>query len=192
MREMMDRSPSLTVIAHHLGLMGEPPQVVHASGGDNFGFFEIYRAQPKPVWSEAWRATEELLVATRDLASANGARFAVVVIPAAWEVYPHKWEQALRKLPLMRGASLDLDEPAKRLSAFLGKHGVPVITLLPEFRSRAPTSQPLYFDNDGHWTAAGHRLAADLVAERVSALLTTKGRPASVEYGSIDHEQIKQ
>jgi hypothetical protein len=42
------------------------------------------------------------------------------------------------------------------------------VALLPMFRSRAPELPLLYVPNDGHWSAAGHRLAAELLGETVA------------------------
>jgi len=170
-REMVDNAPALNHMLYRLRLVSTPPEMVNAPGGDNFGFYEIYRLEPKPVWGQAWRLTEELMLAARDLAAENNAKFGVVLIPAYWEVDPQRWEQAQRQLPAMRSAALDLDYPSKRLTTFLTEHKVPVFNLLPSFRKHAPTSPPLYLRSDAHWTIAGHSLAADLLAEPVAALL---------------------
>lgn len=177
LREMIDNSPGLNRLLYQLRLVSTPPETVNAPGGDNFGFYEIYRLQPKPAWAEAWRLTEDLMLATRDLAAANGAKFGVVLIPAYWEVDSQRWEQALAQLPAMRGAALDLEQPSKRLTQFLAAHGVPVINLLPPFRERAAGLPPLYLKSDAHWTADGHKLAADLLAEPVEALLGSHPEP---------------
>src|SRR5262249_40982107 len=97
--------------------------------------------------------------------------FGVVLVPAAWEVYPHAWDAVLTQSPAMRAATLDLEQPSKRLTSFLAGHGVTVVNLLPEFRVYASASAPLYLQGDGHWTAEGHRLAADLLAPRTLHML---------------------
>jgi hypothetical protein len=38
--------------------------------------------------------------------------------------------------------------------------GIEVVDLLPVLL-RSPNRESLYFDIDGHWTAAGHQVAAD-------------------------------
>ncbi|OLD56782.1 MAG: hypothetical protein AUI54_05000 [Acidobacteria bacterium 13_1_40CM_2_56_5] len=177
LRETVDNSPGINRLLYTLRLVSTPPETVNAPAGDNFGFYEIYRVEPKPAWAEAWHVTEEMMAATRDLASASHAKFGVVLIPAYWEVDSPRWNEALTQLPAMRNAALDLELPSKRLTAFLTAHDIPVINLLPEFRARAAGLPPLYLRSDAHWTVNGHELAADLLTEPVAALLGSDTQP---------------
>jgi oligoribonuclease NrnB/cAMP/cGMP phosphodiesterase (DHH superfamily) len=43
------------------------------------------------------------------------------------------------------------------------------LDLTPTFRQRAAQGEQLYFRLDGHWNAAGHALAADLIYEYLAA-----------------------
>jgi len=181
LRETVMSSPAVNRILYQMRLVSTPPEKVNAPGGQNFGYYEIYRLQPQPTWAEAWRLTEGMLVATRDLAHESGAQFAVVLIPAAWEVDSSWWNRVLEQLPAMRKSALDLQEPSRRLTKFLGEHDIPVLTLLPEFRARVDSLPPLYVRSDAHWTAEGHRLATDLLADPVARLLdNAAGRPSGV------------
>jgi hypothetical protein len=47
--------------------------------------------------------------------------------------------------------------------------GVPWIDMTAELRDR-PDRQELYFMRDGHWTAAGHRAVAEVLARRLPAM----------------------
>ena len=178
LRELVDATPAVAEAAYKLGLPSESPHAPAADKANSLGFFEIYRTPPKALWSEAWQVTEELLLATRDLAESNGAQFAVVLIPAAWEVYPRQWEQAVERIPAMRSASLNPEEPSRRLVSFLQAHGVAVFSLLPQFRTGAGKGPPLYIEGDGHWTSAGHELAADLLKDPISQILSVHGHAA--------------
>jgi len=100
-----------------------------------------------------------------------------VLIPAYWEVDSQRWSEALTQLPAMRKTALDLELPSRRLTNFLTAHDVPVINLLREFRARSADSPPLYLRSDAHWTADGHKLAADLLTEPVVALLGSDTQP---------------
>jgi lysophospholipase L1-like esterase len=173
LREAADSAPSLNGLLYRAGLVTTPPEQVNRPDRDNFGFYEIYRPTLTPAWAEAWALTEDMLLATRDLAGRHGARFAVVLVPAAWEVYPEWWNDILRRVPAMREVPMDLTLPSARLGAFLAAHDIPYVSLLAEFRARAAQLPPLYIAGDAHWTADGHRLAADLVAGPIASLLTT-------------------
>lgn len=168
-RESVEGSPGLQGLLYRLRLMSTPPEPVKA--GPGFGFYEIYRAEYTEAWAEAWALTESLILAARDLAEEGSARFGVVIVPAAWEVYPEVWQGVLSRVPAMRNARLDLDRPSRQLATLLALHRIPHARLLPEFRSRARQAPPLYVAGDGHWTAAGHRLAAELLAAPVARWL---------------------
>jgi hypothetical protein len=171
-RELLDKSPEVNRVLFQLKLTSTPPEAVNAPTADQFGFYEIYRSELRPEWAEAWDVTQELILATRKAAVSNGSQFLVVLVPAAWEVYAENWEAVLKRLPAMRDASLDLERPSKRLSAFLSANNVPFVNLLPEFRSAASDSPPLYVKHDAHWTFEGHRLATKLLAENLEGMLT--------------------
>jgi len=173
LRESIDAAPALhSLLYKALRLVSTPPEAVNVPGNKTFGFHEIYRPQYTPAWSEAWMLTESLLLATRTLVEANGAKFAVVIVPAAWEVYPEHWESILTSVPAMREASLDLDKPSRELASFLAANGIPHVALLRDFRERAAGLPPLYVRADAHWTADGHRLATDLLSRPIVTLLT--------------------
>lgn len=132
------------------------------------GYYELYRRDPRPAWAEAWSTTEQLILATRDLAQAHNAGFGVVLVPAAWEVYPEQWKQIISRVPGASDAAIDPDYPSRRLKQFLHANGVRVFDLLDDFRRQAAGLAPLYIPEDAHWTAAGHRLAAELLAEALA------------------------
>ena len=171
LREVISRSPSVNELLYRLGLMSTPPERVNTSGPTSFGFYEIYRAEYREPWAEAWALTESLLLATRDLAEENRTRFAVVLVPAAWEVYSQWWHDILARGPAMRDVPLDLNKPSHRLASFLSAHQIPYIDLLTDFRAREADLPPLYIRGDAHWTADGHRLAAELLAGPAAVLL---------------------
>jgi hypothetical protein len=171
-RELVDQSPGVNRVLYELKLTSTPPEAVNAPTAEQFGFYEIYRSELRPEWAEAWDITQELILATHKAAVSNRSQFLVVLIPAAWEVYAEHWEGVLQRLPAMRDAALDLERPSKRLAAFLTAHAVPFVNLLPEFRSAASDSPPLYVKNDAHWTFEGHRLATKVVAENLEGMLS--------------------
>jgi hypothetical protein len=122
----------------------------------------VYAADPPPPWRDAWAHTERLLDALRDAVAANGARFAVMLVTAREQVYAGDWQQVLQTYPAMRQVRWDLDGPERRVLSWCERAGVPCVQLSPAFAAQRD-QQRLHFVHDGHWTPAGHALAAQTV-----------------------------
>ena len=118
-----------------------------------------------PWLDEVWKGHLQNLRAFKDLASQNGARLLVVIIPWSEQVYPF----------LLKGKNIDLEQPNKILHNFFEEEGIPYLDLLPIFRKYADGSprkyinskKDLYWKNDGHWNMKGNRLAGLLVARYI-------------------------
>ncbi len=125
-----------------------------------------------PAWlpelMAQWAAVRETLAGIAEVSAVAGARLLVVVIPDETQVNP---ALAARVCTARGGVPLDLDKPQRLLGAFLRERGVAALDLLPEFRARAAAGVSLYMPRDGHWNAAGQRLAAVRIAARLEALL---------------------
>jgi hypothetical protein len=100
------------------------------------------------AWESAWRVTEALIGKMNDYARRNGAKLAVIAVPASRQL-----------------ADPGLDYPDQRLTAFGAKHGIPVLTLAAAMRG-APA--PLYAGS-GAMNPAGHEAAAQLIARGLCA-----------------------
>ena len=124
----------------------------------------VYAAQPPAPWREAWSHTEQLLGALRDAVRADGARFGVVVVTSREQVYPGDWQQLMQTYPPMQHVTWNLNGPEERLLAWCDRAGVLCLPLSPAFAARRD-GQRLHFLYDGHWTPAGHALAAQTVAD---------------------------
>ena len=123
----------------------------------------VYAADAPPVWRDAWAHTEHLLAGLRDAVAADGAHFAVMIVTAREQIYPGDWQQLLDTYPAMRQINWDLNGPERRVLAWCERATVPCIQLSPAFVARRD-EQRLHFHFDGHWTPAGHALAAETVA----------------------------
>jgi lysophospholipase L1-like esterase len=104
------------------------------------------RTQPG---SPGFEAAMQALLATRDVAWADGADFLVVMIPAKEEVY----------LPLLGRPGPDLVAPYK---AALAAEGVWQLDTTPALQARA-LDAPVYFEVDGHPNALGYTIIAEAV-----------------------------
>ena len=114
---------------------------------------------------EAWPLTERIVVALRDAARDSGASVLFVLIPKDRAIYDRGWRQRihLRAMAKMR--------------ELLERNGIPSVdtTLALRAAAEAAPSEALYFAGDGHWTPAGHRVAAEAIRGPLEAALGAGG-----------------
>jgi len=157
--------------------------------------YDLYQRTPfaeglkylDPVGLREWPTSlrEETLPAALDSvkkiaewARAHDVRYLVVLVPAkyqvvdeAWATYRHRW-----RLP---DEAFDRDHAQRALTEALVADGIETLDLLPAFRS-APDPEALYYPVDAHWTAAGHRAAA----EQIRRAIVRGGWPMASRTGS--------
>jgi hypothetical protein len=88
------------------------------------------------------------------LAEETGSQFLVLLVPTKEEVY----------LPLVD------EEPPPATAPFAARFeedGLPYLDLTPPFQARAREGERLFFEVDGHPNAAGYRLIAEIVLDRI-------------------------
>lgn len=132
----------------------------------------IQELQGPPDQPQGWAMTGALLRTLRDEVSATGAQLLVTSLSTPAQVYP---DQALRRR-LVPGSGPGLFAREQRLQGLLDSLGVTYLPLAPDLQRRAdqqgltlhgfPGQQP----GLGHWNQQGHRLAAELLAERLCRL----------------------
>jgi hypothetical protein len=128
--------------------------------------YGVYAALPTPEWLEAWAHTERLLGELQSATAASGARLVIAIVSSRDQVYPQWWREVVETYPRMQSQTWDLDAPQQRIEAWCAQHGVSCVALAPSFREAAARGgEPLHFHHDGHWTAAGHRLAANVLKD---------------------------
>ena len=108
-----------------------------------------------------------VIVEFRDFLKEQGVDFLVVPVPTKVEVFPDKLlsgKLEVEQLPV-------LNPYGRKLLMELTQAGVEVVDLLPAFlkarAERKPEDEPVYQQQDTHWTDRGLRLAAKIIAERI-------------------------
>lgn len=162
---LRDMPPVVQSLGHSGILGGEA--VVRAGHPTTPVHFYTYQSPANDQFEAAWQVTEAILKRLKDEVESRGARLAVVIVAAPEQVYPEQWQRLLAANPTLSTGNMDVEAPNKRLNAFLDKEKIPHLDLLPVFRQAAvqPNSPPLHFRHDGHWTIAGHRLAAEAISD---------------------------
>ena len=134
----------------------------------------IYQARTDPVWRAAWRVTDAEIAMVQREVNDHHARLLVVTLangiqddpdPVAREHYRH-----------FVGAE-DLFQPDDQIKGLAAQDGFAVLNLAPPMQRYAETHHEFLhgFSNTrpgiGHWNAEGHRVAGELIAHRLIALL---------------------
>lgn len=122
--------------------------------------FETHAQQPGPEIRAGIELTESELRKLVDAVQRRGARFVLMLIPEAVQVYPELWQRALADLQLA-AADYRADEPSRHFATLATAAGLPVIDLLPALT--AQRADGLYLKL--HWNERGHAVAAAAVAE---------------------------
>jgi hypothetical protein len=167
-------APSTNSPATNAPATNAPAQRVEATvisdelGIDNL----IYREPADATWQEAWRVTEGLIKLMRDEVHARGAKFLVVTLSNGVQVHP---QPAARAAFLRRVGANDIFYPDARLKSFGERENFSVLTLAPELQQYAEQHQAFLhgFGRDlgnGHWNSSGHRVAGELLAQKLCAV----------------------
>ncbi|HTM62719.1 MAG TPA: SGNH/GDSL hydrolase family protein [Burkholderiales bacterium] len=142
-----------------------------APQGVEQGLEAFVLAPPKDErWEEAWRITEALIDKVAEAAERGGARFALFTVPYAIQVHP---DRRTREALQTKLGVPDLLYPDRRLAALAGRHRIIGVALAPQMQKMAEKSGTYFHGfggaglGKGHWNAAGHAAAADLIARRL-------------------------
>jgi hypothetical protein len=120
-------------------------------------------------WKEAWRVTEGLIRQMRDEVRQRGAKFVVVTLSNAIQVYP---DPVVRQNFMKHIGVNTVFYPNLRLRAMAVRENIDLVDLAEPMQTFADQNKVFLhgFGKDignGHWNAAGHRLAAQLISQRL-------------------------
>lgn len=136
---------------------------------------DIYLVVDSPYFEHHWNRTKATLLAMRDFLRVNKVPLLIVLIPAPVQLDPVLQAEYLASVNAS-AQQYDFQKPSRLLRAWCVENEVPVVDLLPAFEA-AGSPDRLYFQNDIHWSAEGHKLAAETIApvlEEQLGLVTTK------------------
>lgn len=132
----------------------------------------VYVARQQSALLEAaWRKTGAILQALNKESFAVGARLLVVYVPSRMEVHDDAWDLVERTYRLRPGQWAK-GAVVRRVERIGSEAGFPVLDLTPALRAadRGLWGGRPYFAHDGHWTAIGHRAAAQALQAELDRL----------------------
>lgn len=115
--------------------------------------------------------TKQLLARMRDSCRAQGAQFAIALFPGKTQIVPELFNEQLRGFNV-KAEDYAADKPNRKLREICKELDIPVVDLYEAFRARA--NERLYYEVDGHWTADGHRVAAEELRRFVAPMAAKK------------------
>lgn len=148
---------------------GEPTWIRGEVGLD----MAVYAEPTDHAWQEAWAVTEDLIRQMHKEVEARNKLFMVVTVSSGPQVGP---DPAARRALERRLGVPDLFYAEKRIQA-VGRNLFPVVALAPLFQAYAEERGVFLhgFPNSGlghgHWNAAGHRLAGEVIARHLCQTL---------------------
>lgn len=98
----------------------------------------------------------------RDLLRERGVPFALAAYPYGVQVGPDQWGEGRRACGFQSGVLYDGAFAFELLEAFARANELPFLNTFPAFLEAK--GRKLFFDWDGHFTPAGHRVVADYLA----------------------------
>jgi hypothetical protein len=129
----------------------------------------VYYEPQNQAWADAWRVTEGLIAQMNREVKERGVQFLVVVLDNDVQALPNPKS---RENFMQAIGVTDLSYPNRRVAEFCKSQGIEVADIAPAMQDYAERNN-LYlhgFGKDignGHWNAAGHAQAAELMTGKV-------------------------
>jgi len=128
----------------------------------------IFCREESEKLAHAWKLTGEIHREFRREVESRGAKFAVVLIPSAWQIYTDVFQRILdnagEKTP-----HFDPNYPDERLEGLCAEAGIPFLSMSADFREAAPGASTknrdewLFHQGHGHFNRRGNEIAAQAV-----------------------------
>ncbi len=169
-RDRIQGNPGLRALGRRLGFLEGAVGVPED--------YRVWRRRTDEETEQAWRLTGDLLRELDRQVEALGAELIVFHVPFRPAVYTEEWD-TMKGLWGVDEEDWDMNVTGRRLADIAGEAGIHYVDPLDAFRARAlevaAPSDRLYYRLDGHWTALGHDLVAEILADRILTLTTGAG-----------------
>ena len=158
----------------------DPLAARHAWHGDSVRASEwIYYTGEDETCAHAWKVTRAEIHALSSAVAADGAEFALVMLPSSLQVHDEEFAY-LRKVAGSKGGDFDPAYPGNQLAEICAEVGTDFIDLVPQFREACPSHSELaedewlYIGGGGHFNLRGNATVGMLLAAEVEARFIEK------------------
>lgn len=127
---------------------------------------QFYERNSSPAVKESYEVTTGILRELKEECIAINADLLIIGIPTQTQVHPEVW-QKVKDIYALSNDEYDLVLPNKSIERICREAGIEYLDLLPVFRLSAQEGEENYFVIDGHWNAAGHKLAAKIINKKI-------------------------
>jgi hypothetical protein len=167
----IENTPYLHRLLMKIGLMKAPARV----NDENTTIpipeeFRVYERHENSAVSQAWRLTEALLATLKEETTLIGSQLLIFYIPMRANVYLEEWRHMKTRYRISDD-DWTIEHTRNRLVEICRRQSLDCIDPVAAFREEASKLQAvgkrLYFTHDGHWTAAGHKFAAELLGHYI-------------------------
>lgn len=124
-----------------------------------------------PEMQEQWQHTQQLLLELSALTRAHGKQLVIVPIPLIYQVHQDIWNE-YTSIFQIDPTRFDMEKPQRLLTDFCTQQNIDCVDVLDTMRRQGETT-PLFYRVDGHMTAAGHRVVAQVLTPYFTTLLNT-------------------
>ncbi len=132
--------------------------------------YNVFMKRPPKEWQIAWEITEKTLTILRDAVEDSGARFVLLAIPDAIQVYPNLWDHAMRNYEPAKENRLDPHIPLTKLAEIATRNDLDYINLYEPIIEHSEHMSQNFFFGRAHLNLQGHELVSEILIEHVTTL----------------------
>lgn len=135
---------------------------------DNIEFDRMMITRPDKdmkVLSKHWERSAKYIRMIHELCQKHNIRFLLVAYPYGHQVGDEQWAKGREYWAFKKDKTYDADRTFQLIRDFADTNNISLLSLLDPMRQNK--DQVLYYNNDGHWTPAAHRVAANSIADAV-------------------------